>query len=63
MQLKLIILFKWVCTPMEWSISRRENCDIHITFTDDDAVKKVGVCSNSKSKAQNILYVKCDAKR
>jgi hypothetical protein len=26
-------------------------------------VKKVGVCSNSKSKAQNILYVKCDAKR
>jgi beta-lactamase class A len=63
MQLKLIILFKWVCMLMEWSISGRENWDTHITFTDDDAVKKVGVCSNSKSKAQNILYVKCDAKR
>jgi hypothetical protein len=45
---------------MEWSISGREDWDMHITFTDDDAAKKVVVSSNSKLKA---LYVKCDAKR
>ncbi len=29
---------------------------------DDDVVKKVGVCFNSNSKAQNVLYVKCNVK-
>jgi hypothetical protein len=29
-----------------------------VSLADDDAVKKVGVCSNSNSKAQSVLYVK-----
>jgi hypothetical protein len=33
-----------------------------VSLTDDDAVKKVGVCSNSNSKAQSVLYVKCNTR-
>jgi len=36
---------------------------IHITFINDDVVKNVVVWSNSNSKAQNILSMKCDVKR
>jgi hypothetical protein len=49
--------FKFQLVQLWWINSYSHN------IPDDDAVKKVGFCSNSNSKVQNILYVKCNVKK